>query len=49
MRFIYILEADMTVTQVAHAWAPYLTMAEGIKIACQSYTTDVRKLSCCAS
>lgn len=46
---VYILEAEMTVTQVAHAWAPYLTMAEGIKIACQSYTTDVRKLSCCAS
>ncbi len=30
-------------------WAPYLTMAEAIKIACQSYTTDISKLSCCAS
>lgn len=46
---VYILEGEMTVEQVAHAWAPYLTMAEGIKIACQSYTTDVSKLSCCAS
>lgn len=46
---VYLLEGDMTVEQVASAWAPYLTMAEGIKIACQSFTTDVSKLSCCAS
>ena len=45
---VYILEGQMTADQVAHAWAPYLTMAEGIKIACQSFTTDVSKLSCCA-
>jgi len=46
---VYLLEAGMTVDQVAHQWAPYLTMAEGIKIACQSFTTDVSQLSCCAS
>ena len=34
---------------VAELWCPYLTMTEGIKIACQSFTTDVSKLSCCAS
>jgi mercuric reductase len=45
---VYILEAGLTVNQVASMWSPYLTMAEGIKIACQSYTTDVSKLSCCA-
>jgi mercuric reductase len=45
---VYLLEAGMTIEQVAHAWAPYLTMAEGIKIACQSFTTDISKLSCCA-
>ncbi|WP_153504951.1 mercury(II) reductase [Cumulibacter manganitolerans] len=45
---VYLLEAGMTIEQVAHSWAPYLTMAEGIKIACQSFTTDVSKLSCCA-
>ncbi|TFD73301.1 mercury(II) reductase [Cryobacterium fucosi] len=45
---VYILEAGMTVDQVATMWSPYLTMAEGIKIACQSYGTDVSKLSCCA-
>lgn len=45
---VYILEAGMTVDQVANAWSPYLTMAEGIRIAAQSYRTDVAKLSCCA-
>ncbi|GAB4100839.1 mercury(II) reductase [Sinomonas halotolerans] len=45
---VYILEAGMTVDQVAGMWAPYLTMAEGIKIAAQSYSTDVSRLSCCA-
>ena len=45
----YALEANMTVDELAHTWAPYLTMAEGIKLAAQSFTTDVTKLSCCAS
>ena len=45
---VYILEAGMTVEQVATMWSPYLTMAEGIKIACQSFSTDVSRLSCCA-
>jgi len=46
---VYLLQAGMTVAQVAGMWAPYLTMSEGIKLACQSYTTDVAKLSCCAA
>ncbi len=46
---VYILNAGMTVEQVANLWCPYLTMTEGIKIAAQSFTTDVSKLSCCAS
>lgn len=45
---VYILEAGMTTTQVASAWSPYLTMAEGIRIACKAFTADVTKLSCCA-
>jgi len=45
----YALEANMTVDQLARTWAPYLTMAEGIKLAAQSFTTDVAKLSCCAA
>ncbi|GAB3043393.1 mercury(II) reductase [Parafrigoribacterium mesophilum] len=46
---VYILEAGMTVDQVANMWSPYLTMAEGVKLAAQSYTTDVSRLSCCAA
>lgn len=45
---VYILEAGMTTAQVAAAWCPYLTMAEGIRIAAKAITTDVSKLSCCA-
>lgn len=46
---VYILQAGMTVDQVANLWSPYLTMAEGIKIVAQSFKTDVSKLSCCAA
>ncbi|ABK05635.1 mercuric reductase (plasmid) [Arthrobacter sp. FB24] len=45
---VYLLEAGMTTGQVAGMWSPYLTMAEGIRIACKAFTTDVSKLSCCA-
>lgn len=45
----YALEAGMTIEQLAGTWAPYLTMAEGIKLAAQSFRTDVAKLSCCAA
>jgi mercuric reductase len=37
-----------TIAEVADAWAPYLTMAEGIRIVAKSFTADVSKLSCCA-
>lgn len=46
---VYTLKAGMTVEQVANLWSPYLTMAEGLKIAAQSFATDISKLSCCAS
>ncbi len=45
----YALSAGMTVQQLATGWAPYLTMAEGLKLAAQTYTRDVTKLSCCAA
>lgn len=45
----YALEAGMTTDQLAATWAPYLTMAEAIKLAAQSFRTDVAKLSCCAA
>lgn len=46
---VYVLSAGMTVDQVATLWCPYLTMAEGLKIAAQSFRTDVSRLSCCAA
>jgi mercuric reductase len=44
----YAISAGLTVDQLAHTWAPYLTMAEALKLAAQTYTSDVTKLSCCA-
>ncbi|MFP8904970.1 mercury(II) reductase [Streptomyces atacamensis] len=46
---VYALANEMTVRQMADLWCPYLTMAEGLKLAAQTYTRDVAKLSCCAS
>ena len=37
-----------TIDDVIDSWAPYLTMAEGIRLAAQAFTTDVSTLSCCA-
>ncbi|WP_405219531.1 mercury(II) reductase [Agrococcus sp. Ld7] len=37
-----------TIAEVADTWAPYLTMAEGIRIAAKAFTTDIDRLSCCA-
>ena len=45
----YALTAGMTVQQLAEAWAPYLTMSEALRLAAQTYTRDVSKLSCCAA
>lgn len=46
---VYMLEAGMTTSQVANLWSPYLTMAEGLKLTAQAFTTDIAKLSCCAA
>ncbi|MQA04522.1 MAG: mercury(II) reductase [Streptosporangiales bacterium] len=46
---VYAVKAGMTVQQVADTWAPYLTAAEALKLAAQTFTRDVSKLSCCAS
>lgn len=45
---VHLIASGTTVAELASRWAPYLTMAEGLKIAAQSYTTDVSRLSCCA-
>jgi mercuric reductase len=46
---VYALSAGLTVTEIADAFHPYLTMAEGLKLAAQTFTRDVAKLSCCAA
>lgn len=42
------IRAGMTVQELADQLFPYLTMVEGLKLAAQTFTTDVRLLSCCA-
>lgn len=46
---VFAVQAGMTVNQLADTWSPYLTMAEGLKLAAQTFTRDVSKLSCCAA
>jgi mercuric reductase len=46
---VYAVRFGLTVNDLAGTWAPYLTMAEGIKLTAQSFTTEVEMLSCCAA
>jgi mercuric reductase len=46
---VYAVKFGLTVDDLAETWAPYLTMAEGVKLAAQTFTTDVSMLSCCAA
>jgi mercuric reductase len=46
---VYAIRARMTVTELAGTWAPYLTMSEALRLAAQSFSRDVTKLSCCAA
>ena len=38
-----------TIDEIADTFHPYLTMAEGLKLAAQGFTKDLRHLSCCAA
>jgi len=38
----------MTVADLANQLFPYLTMVEGLKLCAQTFTKDVKQLSCCA-
>ena len=42
------IRAHMTVHDLAGELFPYLTMVEGLKLAAQTFTKDVKQLSCCA-
>jgi mercuric reductase len=46
---VYAIKFGLTTDQVAATWAPYLTFAEGLKLAAQTFKRDVAKLSCCAA
>ena len=39
----------LTIDQITSAFHAYLTLGEAIKLTAQTFTTDVSKLSCCAS
>lgn len=40
---------DMTVADLSNQLFPYLTMVEGLKLAAQTFSKDVKQLSCCAA
>ena len=40
---------NMTVADLGAQLFPYLTMVEGLKLCAQTFTKDVRQLSCCAA
>ena len=42
------LRARMTIQELADQLFPYLTMVEGLKLCAQTFTKDVKQLSCCA-
>lgn len=42
------LRAGMTVHDLSDQLFPYLTMVEGLKLAAQTFTRDIKQLSCCA-
>lgn len=43
------IKTGLTVHDLAGTLFPYLTMAEGIKLAALTFTKDVKQLSCCAT
>jgi mercuric reductase len=42
------IRARLTVQELADQLFPYLTMVEGLKLAAQTFTKEVKQLSCCA-
>ncbi|TAK21316.1 MAG: mercury(II) reductase [Chloroflexota bacterium] len=46
---VLAIKFNMTVRDLVETFAPYLTMAEGLKLAAQSFGRDIARLSCCAA
>lgn len=45
---VMAIRAHMTVHELAGQLFPYLTMVEGLKLCAQTFSRDVKQLSCCA-
>ena len=45
---VLAIRKRMTVQELAYQLFPYLTMVEGLKLAAQTFSKDVKQLSCCA-
>src|SRR2546427_240848 len=43
------IKFGLTIENLTSTFHPYLTLSEGIKLAAQTFTKDVAKLSCCAA
>ncbi len=43
------IKYGLTIEDLTATFHPYLTLSEGIKLAAQTFTKDVAKLSCCAA
>ncbi|HVS41074.1 MAG TPA: mercury(II) reductase [Candidatus Dormibacteraeota bacterium] len=46
---VYAIQFGLTTAQLAETWAPYLTVAEALRLTAQTFTRDVGTLSCCAA
>lgn len=45
---VLAIKAGLTIDDLVASFAPYLTMAEGLRLAAQAFSRDVARLSCCA-
>lgn len=45
---VIAIKYKLTIADLVNTLSPYLTMAEGLKLAAQTFSRDVAKLSCCA-
>ena len=49
MEISLAIKYKITMKELISTMHPYLTLSEGIKLAAMSFTTDLKKMSCCAS
>lgn len=49
MQLSLMIKYKIQLKEIISMFHPYLTLSEGVKLAAMSFTTDVTKMSCCAS